>query len=179
LDDRPNVGLALRWLAALTEIDDYYATPPERRFAVLRAFQEVAPALLDSRPAIEVEASPPGPADDDQPRLLESKRTVFSFSISPPAGGRLGSDALRQVQAEIRSGRSVVDNDLGISAVETGQPVLVGEGGLAVLRVALGAPSMRRWAGADDVRERIAADLSVAAESLQLAAERVVAGGRR
>lgn len=167
----PNVGLILRWIAALAEIDAYYATPPLRRYLTLRSFEELAPQRLAGAPSILVEESAPLVVDDGQQRLLESKRTVFSFRLLGRDGRRLDADRLRRVQAVLRDGTAIAPNDRGIRAIETGQPVRLTATGDAVLRIALGAQLMQRWAYGADVHAAVSADLDVVVSALTRAIE--------
>lgn len=76
-----NLGLLLRWEAALAEMRAYYATPPLARYRVLRFFESQAPAILGRSPLLEPINVPTPLYDDASERLLESKTTVFSFRV--------------------------------------------------------------------------------------------------
>ena len=167
----PNIGLVLRWLAALTEIDDYYETPPPIRYRTLRAFERRGAARLAASPAVVLEDSVVPEGDSGQ-RLLESKRTVFSFGLVGPDGHGLDADRLRRVRGALRDGSSIPPNDRDIKAIETGQPVVLTTDGDAVLRIALGAQLVRRWSRQPDIEAAIDADVAVAIDALERATDR-------
>ena len=148
-----NVGLLLRWEAAITEIERYYAVRPELRFEILQTFANRVPIVLDGVATVQVEESPSPLLTDDAQRLLESKQTVFSFAVR----GAPGADRLREVQAHVRRGAS----EGAGRPVQIGQPVTVAADGESLLRVALGAPALCEYAAAPDPAAAIDEQLHV------------------
>ena len=154
-----NVGLLLRWEAAMFEIERYYSVAPDVRFDVLRAFAARVPTVLGAVATVEVEDSPSPLLTDHAQRLLESKQTVFSFAIrSMPE-----PDRLRWVQARLRR-RGCGD---GGRPIQIGQPVIVSDDGRGLLRVALGAPTLCEYAAAPDPVTAIDEHLHVLATQLE------------
>lgn len=154
-----NLGLLLRWGAAIAEIERYYAVRPDLRFDVLCRFAARVPAVLDAVAGVELEESPSTLLTDDAQRLLESKQTVFSFAVR----GIPDAEGLRRVQAELRR-RSVGAESL---PVQIGQPVTVRDDGTSLLRVALGAPLLSEFAAAPDPVAAIDEHLVVLAARLE------------
>lgn len=177
LPDGGNLGLLLRWQAALTEMRLYYEVTPQDRLAALRAFESQVPEVFAGHPAIDLEPPSPPVLDDGVTRLLESKRTVFSFGLRDRDGELLDSSALSAVQRALRAGTETSgSSDVnGIRAIQTGQPVTVAEDGRAVLRIALGAPLVRRYSGRTDTRAFVRRDLEVIADALVRASVDVAA----
>jgi hypothetical protein len=142
-----NLGLLLRWTAAIAEMREYYGTPSQLRLRVLRAFEHLAPEILSSSSHVELEVSSPPILADDFERVLQSKATVFSFSLLDTDGARLDADALRRVwrwlnvdvSALLPSGSESARRSLA-PCLHTGQPVALTQNdtGPAVLRVAIG-----------------------------------------
>lgn len=161
LSQEPNVGLLLRWQAALAEIEAYYAVEPQLRYEVLRLFESLVPEVFDGSRRVVLEPLTPPILDDNGVRLLESKRTVFAFRLTRRQEVEsLDLHELRKVFAWANSDLS----DLATSTDEAtaleatfhlGQPVaLVADGSLAVLRIALGAVLLRWLAEIEDPAER-------------------------
>lgn len=149
LSNHPNLGLILRWHAALAEIKAYYAADSSDRYCVLRAFERIVPAALANSEHISLEPADPPVDDDGSTPLLESKKTVFSFYLRP--GGdekRFGVEPLRDIFAWMNRDLEGCWEDASDSLREVlgarfhlGQPVVTGKRrDLAVLRVALGGP---------------------------------------
>jgi hypothetical protein len=165
LSDDPNLGLILRWRAALAEIKAYYAANPSDRYEVLRAFERTVPRILEESACVSLEDSAPPVDDDGSTPLLESKKTVFSFYLRPREGEEyFGVEALRNIF-------TWMNRDLGSCAgafpeavrdtltarFHLGQPVVTSKSkDLAVLRVALGAALIVQLA--ED--ERLGGDLA-------------------
>lgn len=149
LPEDPNLGLILRWQAALAEIEAYYAAPPEVRYTILRAFERMVPRLLAGSSHIHLEETEPPVNDDGSTPLLESKKTVFSFYLSPSEGAPpLKIDALRDIFTWMNRDLSTCLDEYGDEMYEIlsarfhiGQPVVTSASNrLAMLRVALGGP---------------------------------------
>jgi hypothetical protein len=201
----PNIGLLLRWHAALTEAEAFQDLAPTRRRKVLHHLAEVAEEALRGCPTVEMvepsrseavtgwEAiSPAGSGDGG----LEELPTIFTFRVLA-AGEPLPLSALRTVHRLLRADLSAdpsraanpsraarVDDAALACRVEFGQPVPLGpqgEGG-AALRLAIGAPTVRRVA-TDATRgpelqarlRREASDIGLGLEKLRLIVEHGVA----
>jgi hypothetical protein len=147
-----NVGLALRWWAALTQVKAYYSVPSRLRFDVLRTLQVEVPRRLAASPHL-VTTTVPATIDEAVPqRLLESNVTVFSFLCRAGDSGFLDQDELSQVRAAVRdpwpAAHRFADATDSVRPVcaEIGQPVPVGpdKGEPAYLRLAIGAREIVR-----------------------------------
>jgi len=136
---RHNLGLLLRWTAALAEMRAYRAVPLSVRRAVIASFGDAVRSHLASAPGVTLlPAAPvdtaPAPGDAEPQETLP---TVFSFALREWHEGReraLGVAALRQVACRL----GAIDPRLHL-----GQPVALAPGAgdvPAVLRVAIGAP---------------------------------------
>lgn len=171
---RADLGVLLRWVAAIAEIEAYYDLDSGTRFRILQSFERAAVAALGSTERIELEDASPSILDNEAARLLQSKHTVFSFSLHDRNGDRLGADDLRRVQHSLRTGAHRPADETGRrpSLVQTGQPVIVAPDGRALLRIALGAPLLRSYADhpPGEVDQLIEADLRFVATWLGEAA---------
>lgn len=144
-----NIGLLLRWSAAIGEMRDYYAVPSVLRLRVLREFERLVPVVFSGSPVIQLDAVSPPIISDDYERLLQSKATVFSFRVWDQQRQRFFS------VTELRSIFEWMDADLSYRLTQTstearralaatlqiGQPVRLGgsvQDDVAVLRIANG-----------------------------------------
>jgi hypothetical protein len=151
LEESSNVGLLLRWWAALAEIRDYYSVPAQLRLEVLRHVQTTFPARIAASRHLVLDVVPPPLVENDVARLLESKTTVFPFTCRGRDGSYLESDELRRLQLAMRDpiapmpgGPPVAAAIAGLRA-EMGQPVsLGGASSPSVLRFAVGAREIIR-----------------------------------
>ncbi|OYV34596.1 MAG: hypothetical protein B7Z81_09810, partial [Acidocella sp. 20-61-6] len=78
-----NVGLALRWHAALAELRAFLRTPAERRLAILQGFEACVRREIARYPALALIEPPPvarGAADE----AWERCPTIFTFSLRGP-----------------------------------------------------------------------------------------------
>ncbi len=143
-----NVGLLLRWWAALAEIRDYYSVPARLRLEVLRHAQTAFPEEIARSAHLHLEMVPPPLVEKEAMRLLESKTTVFPFLCSDADGRPMSAERLREVRAAMRdplSARHELPADAADLRVELGQPVtLGGPESPCVLRLALGAREIIR-----------------------------------
>ena len=142
-----NLGLLLRWTAAIAEMREYYSTPSELRLRVMRAFEHLAPEILASSPNIEIYSSSPPILSDEFERVLQSKATVFSFAVLDDAGVPLDVEGLRGVwrwlnvdASDFLPEQTMGERRLLAPCLHTGQPVVLTENatGPAVLRIAIG-----------------------------------------
>ncbi len=156
LSQTPNIGLLLRWAAAMSEIEGYYELEPQSRYQILRTFETMVPELFSSSRTMTLEPLPPPVLDDLEERLLESKRTVFSFRLHPPGepDASFSRDELMRFfqwanadMSDRVSVESAEDREALRAKYHIGQPVpLNASGDLAVLRIALGAALVRQIA---------------------------------
>lgn len=142
-----NVGVLLRWSAAIADMREYYGTPSGLRLRVLRAFEHLAPRILAASPCIAVEPTCAPILSDDFDRVLQSKATVFSFSINDADGRRFDAEALGHIWRWLNVDASAlaadapeIDRRLLAPSVHTGQPVVLTRDstGPALLRCAIG-----------------------------------------
>ena len=181
-----NLGLLLRWTAAIAEMREYYGTPSQLRLRVLRAFEHLAPEILSTSPHIELEAFSPPILADDFDRVLQSKATVFSFSLRNDDGVRFDVEALRRVWRWLNEDASALLPDAPDSArrsltpcIHTGQPVVLTSDptGPAILRVAIGGVLVTQVAQDPDWGTRFEdrlLRLESAIEALELKLETIV-----
>jgi len=172
-------GLLARWIAALTEMENYFAIPSEMRFSLLKWFEEDAPSLVNSRPELTIIAK--SPDDEDlRYRLLQSNLTVISFKIEhPKTGSWMSVEELRQLHRSLMK-----KTEQGLTLVHLGQPVfLTPNGEIGALRIALGGVIMQNlnalsMAGQTEsqIRRVLNDMLETALESLISALKRQVAG---
>lgn len=152
----PNLGLVLRWGAALAQVESYYKCNPASRLAILRLWESEVPRLMGASPVVRL--FPVEPVQDpDVDRLLESKTTVFPFFLKR----REATNPLTKVELwrvfhwlnrdisgllpNLNEGQKAVL----AREIHVGQPVLLtGEADRerSVLRLALGAPLVTRVA---------------------------------
>ena len=175
-----NVGLLLRWTAAIAEIQAYYACPGTSRYAVLRAFEQDAPRALSSAECVELLTVYPPVEADDRERLLESKTTVYGFKVrrlDRPDRPLLGRDELKRVARWLNQDLSDVPDvpnpeSLAIM-VHLGQPVALGSSGEAALRLALGGPLIESIAVGPDRGETLDRRLEWMRDSLEALARKL------
>jgi hypothetical protein len=150
LSAEPNLGVILRWVAALAEIEAYYKAPDEARLRVLRFFEAEAPRILGESDVIRLLPVFPPVYDDTSERLLESKTTVFGFWVTPPGTQRpLDKTELKRIHEELTIDLSstglMIDLEIMSRMFHIGQPVELGQAG-CVLRIALGGELITRVA---------------------------------
>jgi hypothetical protein len=155
-----NLGLLLRWAAALAEIRAYRGLPRAVQREIVDAFGDSVRGRLAHHPCAILEPAPPRDlttsAGEAEPQ--EALPTVFSFALRRRQGARshpLGAAELKGIAAQLASGGdawSRIDVPAALRAAlapcfHVGQPVRLGAGDdRAVLRVAIGAPLVRRVA---------------------------------
>jgi hypothetical protein len=156
---RHNLGLLLRWTAALSEIRAYRAVPLAMQWEILSAFGASVRQRLQGSSHLTLEAAQEiACLDDAEPQ--EALQTVFSFSLRRREASHarsLGVTELRQLARRLSADTpSEARGDIHPSAraalspsFHVGQPVGLGRAGTdapAVLRVAIGAPLVRSMA---------------------------------
>jgi hypothetical protein len=145
-----NVGLLLRWSAAIAEMDAYYRVPSNLRLQVLRFFEAEVPKIFGSSNSLRLLPVFPPLYDDSSHRLLESKTTVFGFWVTPPGADRpLDKAELKKLHFDLASApsasRSRSEREILSRQFHVGQPVDLGSAG-SILRVAIGGPLITRVA---------------------------------
>ena len=168
-----NVGLLLRWTAAIADMREYYGTPSELRLRVLRAFEHLAPQILASSPCIDVEPTCEPILSDDFDRVLQSKATLGAEGLRR-IWRWLNVDASGVVEAATEHHRRLLS-----ASVHTGQPVELtrDSAGPALLRCAIGGVLVSRVAQDPDWGTRFEdrlAGLEDAIVSLKLKIETLV-----
>lgn len=153
----PNLGLVLRWGAAIAEISAYYRIEPECRLEILRAWETAVPELLDGSDVIRLVPVLMAQQPQSKPqRLLESKTTVFPFFLRRPSGKLIGRANLKRIFNWLNRDISGLLMELSgeqkavlSRSIHVGQPVLLSgnaDSERAVLRVALGSALVTRVA---------------------------------
>jgi hypothetical protein len=150
LPAEPNIGLLLRWSAAIAEMDAYYQVPSKQRLQVLRFFEAEVPEIFSRSKVLRLLPVFPPLYDDLSHRLLESKTTVFGFWVTPPGACRpLDKSELKQLHFDLaspsvassaRSEREILSRQFHV-----GQPVDLGPAG-SILRIAIGGTLIARVA---------------------------------
>ena len=150
LPELHNVGLLLRWEAAIAEIEGYHAALPRHRAGVYHTFAGAVHEVFGPSEVIELDV--PLPPVHQLATALGAFPSVFSFRVQGH-DGYLGADALRELHTLLDTDQTA--EHPGLSGVfHLGQPVPLGPPGpdrQAVLRVALGARLVRSLAGEDDM----------------------------
>ncbi len=124
-----NVGLGLRWSAALAELERYLAIPAAMRFTILDTFSRRARAMSARRDFIDLE---PRPIDDDDPL----RASILALFPRDAQGGRVGMIGASAIRAALALPRPDVAGD---ASCHVGAPVRVGQG-FAALPLSACAP---------------------------------------
>ncbi|MCO6441760.1 MAG: hypothetical protein J5I81_11870 [Nitrococcus mobilis] len=160
--ENSNLGLSLRWVGALAEIRNYYLTPSELRLKVLRAFENMLPAIFGSSPYIQLKQSGTPIIDNQTERFLQSKTTVFSFSLRKTLHAPVLlnhqelSDIFKWLNFDVSNRLADSEPEIRRSLAprhHIGQPVWIGSpdfSGPSVLRIAIGSVLIARIAS--DIR---------------------------
>lgn len=150
LGNRANIGLIIRWKAALEEVHTYYNLRGDDRLKVLRYFEHEAPIILKQSPYLQILDFQGPLLDNDRVRLLESKRTVFSIYVEDQEGNFLDYNDLKRLMVYINTdlnkqlAEHCTEQELEIVShtFHIGQPVIIGKSkegkNLAIVRVAIG-----------------------------------------
>ncbi len=143
-----NVGLALRWEAALFEIERYHAVQPSDRAGAYHTFSGAVHEVFGPSPVIDVDV--PDPPIHQLVTALGAYPTVFGFRVTGERGV-LGTEALRTLHRLLDT--DLTSEGLPAGTWHIGQPVPLGpptEDRAALLRVALGARLVTEQAGTPD-----------------------------
>jgi hypothetical protein len=150
IEQTTNIGLLLRWMAAIEEMRAYYDTPDRARYRILRFFESQAPIILGRSRLLQLINVPVPILDDETERLLESKTTVFSFRVNALSGTQLDHSTLtrwirwmnRDVSSLAPEGTPPNIREAVSTCFQLGQAVHVGEQQSGehdhVIRVAIG-----------------------------------------
>jgi hypothetical protein len=139
-----NLGLGLRWIAALEEMERFFALPGDMRAEVLAYFvREIRKRASGAENVREL-------ADD--PRFADSRRaSILPFTMTHPAGAPFSTAEVASIHAELRSPCAALGK--GNTALQRifhlGQSVAVGSN--TALRVCVGAAMI------SDMTERLMA----------------------
>jgi hypothetical protein len=130
-----NIGLALRWHAALAEIDRFFARPADLRDGLLERFHQAAVAEAAHADVALLQSAAPGSGFGE---------TIVTFVLRRPDGSTLDMEAAAALQRRLRS-----------DGFHLGQPVEVG--GAGALRLCASMALINRLA------DKIAAGTTTAA----------------
>ncbi len=149
LPSQSNLGVILRWSAALVEIEAYYAVPESTRNQVLIGFESEVSRILGASNVIDMLPTDAWRIDDDD-RPLESRTTVFGFWVKPPGAREpLSKSDLIQIHRNLNTDVSErfpqLDRNVAARCFHIGQPVNLGSAG-HILRVAIGGELVVRVA---------------------------------
>lgn len=183
LGERTNVGLLLRWEAALAEMHACDAVEPARQARVYRLFGELVEEVFRGHEWLRlVGATNTDVAEPTSRAPIESIPTVFNFLIRSETREWLGKPSLvrwhgwlnRPLSAFLHHGLDSREKAIADRAYHLGQPVVIQPGDreepLAVLRIALGAPLLVDLAelGEDEARRRLRDTLTGLRSKLEL-----------
>jgi len=141
-----NYGLALRWHAALAEMNAFHRVPPARRAEILRRFAATVAQKINENPALTLlPAQIIARNETDEP--WERLPSIFTFSLRAPheATRNLTPVEARAVYLWLNADLShLLPGNLAAARIcHIGQPVKLpqpgGAGGQGVLRVSAGA----------------------------------------
>jgi hypothetical protein len=140
-----NVGLLLRWWAALWEMAAFHAVPKAEARRILETFLAAIGAAVRASPRLALLPCPP--PERGTPGEWDGLATILTFSATPArARTPLGMDDLRRLHVWLNRDVSALlpataresDRRLAALACHIGQPVQVGDT-LCGLRLAAGA----------------------------------------
>lgn len=155
LDSPANVGLLLRWAAALAEIRAYRQVPAHARRAILTALGVAIADAASHSPFVEPVTMPALPLQTAHPGEdgLSTVPTIFTFKLRHhgPEGARdrlrlAMAQHLHRLMAEPLASRlrraDTKQRELADRRFLLGQPVELGPSAAAALRVAISAPQV-------------------------------------
>lgn len=144
-----NPGLALRWRAAMGEIVAYHDVHPRHRARVYATFAGAVQEVLGAHASVDLDY--PMPVVHELATGLAAFPSVFGFRVRG-ASGWLDKPTLKTLHRLLDSPIDAQDPVLA-RCYHLGQPVALGPPGEApktLLRVAVGAPLVTRFARAPD-----------------------------
>ena len=145
-----NLGLALRWQAALAEMRAFAAVEPAARSALLATFIEWVRAGIVATPCLRLLAVPPLDRDGPPDEAWDTIGTILSFAVCRPGSDDpLGVAEARQIYRWLNADLAAAlppdlargERDLARRRFHIGQPVpLRGHGAeFGALRISAGA----------------------------------------
>mmetsp|Transcript_325 Transcript_325/g.868 ORF Transcript_325/g.868 Transcript_325/m.868 type:complete len:200 (-) Transcript_325:16-615(-) len=148
LKDTSNTGLALRWVAAVDEMEPTLAMPDDDKDALQEAWLESVLEELGKHP-LHLEAFEP-----------RSCATIVSLRLRKTDGGYYNTAECKKIfeWMTLDMSEKLGTQDAAIKCY-IGQPVSVAKGGGCVLRIALGSDSLRQLV--DDAEGARAADRAI------------------
>lgn len=143
----PNIGLLMRWWAALWEMAAFHAVPPAEARRILERFLAAIRTAIEAMPRLRLLPCPL--PERGIPGSWDGLATILTFAATPPkakAKAPLGMDELRRLHVWLNSDVSPLlppkarerDRRLAALACHIGQPVMAGDS-LSGLRLAAGA----------------------------------------
>ena len=183
LPRRPNLGLVLRWNAALALIRNYYDVPAERRLEIMHAWETDVPHLLGHSTLIRLVPVDPIREQDNR-RLLESKTTVFPFFVYPQHGEEpFNKNVLARIFCWLNRDISGLLPELPAHnkavlarSIHIGQPVVLSGDATheqTVLRVALGGVLIIRLANDSQLAPTYAGRLNWLRAQIEILREKI------
>ena len=128
-----NVGLLLRWQAALTEMRSFHNASPEIRDRIIRTLAAGLRDALEAAPAVEIVESPYTRIDSVDERTLDCLPTIFTFLVRRPNGRLLDHDQAvlvhRLLAEDISAHVGTEDTQLATRCFHLGQPVRIARKG--------------------------------------------------
>ena len=172
-----NIGLLLRWQAALTEMRSFHNASAEIRDRIIRTLAAGLRDALEASPAVEIVESPYTRIDQVGDRTLDDLPTIFTFLVRRPNGRLLDYDQARLVHRllseDISAQVGPEGTQLAARCFHLGQPVRIARTGdrwISALRFAIGATTVstvvfdftrgERW------EDRIATELASISQAL-------------
>jgi hypothetical protein len=128
-----NLGLGLRWVAALSEMERFFAAPSDLRFRILTYFERAVRRRAERLESLREIA-------DDLDPLREEPSGILPFIMVHPDGEPFSAGETGAIHARLRSSRTHLSgDDLCFREIfHLGQPVAVGAE--TALRVCASAP---------------------------------------
>ena len=132
LPPEANLGLALRWAAALAEMEAFAAVPEDAAAAILRRFGEAVRAAIQANPDLVLLESG-NPAESEPTSEWATLPTIFTFAMRAPGAEGRGRYALDPTDARLVY--ACLNSDLSDAL-----PARSSERALAALRCHIGQP---------------------------------------
>ena len=163
--EAPAPGVLLRWRAALEEWRRFDALSESDKAKAARLFAHIAVATLGGRSWVRpIDCAP---RDRAARGGWDATPTIFTFALRDAAGDSLGYDALRHLFFHL------LKPDQGVPAMRLGQPVRLGDSGLAALRLAFDSRLACILAEDSGAMRRITESLGEALDRLEYAFDRM------
>lgn len=151
LPDRVNIGQLLRWRAALTEIERYFAVPLAFRETALQSFETaVRRAFLRHNEVQLLDGEPEAPLRKTSQRNEFRFRSVFSFAANGEHGALQEPEARLLYRALNVDVSAVGPSPVAAQSCHIGQPVVIKSTAkcLGALRISASARlASESWAG--------------------------------